>query len=67
MGWKSGRTISRDAAIDTLIKAKYRKLFERLTNDELENMLSEEGVGDDDDLDFYGYNLTVTDDGVDPR
>ena len=59
MGWKSTKDINRDKAIK-LIHKRLNDIDE-LSNDELSEILTAVGYGDNVDLKYLGCNFTVTD------
>ncbi len=59
MGWKSTVNITRDEAIDLIIKATIREELERLTNDQLDEKLEALGYGETLGMDYYGHNFIV--------
>jgi hypothetical protein len=61
MGWKSTIDISRDQAISVILSSQDRKKYETMTNNELEDMMSELGIGDDPQLPYHGHNFNITD------
>lgn len=59
MGWKSIKDISREEAIELILKAQNSIDFNSMSNGELENILYGYGYGDDINLPHYGYNFSV--------
>ena len=56
MGWKATKTISREKAIELIVKKALSA-----SDDELSNALEGLGYGDNPSLPYYGYNFTVED------
>lgn len=61
MGWKSTFELSRRAAIDAIQKAVDTTPYDKLSNEELENLMYELNIGDDTKFPYYGYNFRVVD------
>ena len=61
MGWKSTVTISRQEAIELILKRG--NSLNELTNDELSDRVGDL-YGDDPNLEYYGANFYVSDDGT---
>ena len=61
MGWKSTLTITREAAIDAILKSLDTKPYDKISNEELENMMYSLNIGDDIKKPYYGYNFNVVD------
>ena len=59
MGWKSRLDISRDEAIAAIRAAN--EPLEKLSNSELEELISNLNVDDDPHKPYCGYNVTVND------
>lgn len=57
MGWKSTKNISRHEAISLLVKR-----IPDMTDEDLGRALVAVGYGDNDDLEYYGFNFSVDDD-----
>jgi len=60
MSWKSTIDINRTEAI-RLILEKIETL-DKLSNNDLNNILFDFGYGDDVNLPYYGYNFNILDD-----
>jgi hypothetical protein len=57
MGWKSTLEITREEAIRLIQKRLL--ILDRLTNQELEDLVDELGYGEDSNLEYYGHNFNV--------
>ena len=60
MGWKSTIDITRDQAINAILRSMPNS-FEELSNAELEDMMYKLGIGDDLGKPYYGHNFNVVD------
>lgn len=61
MGWKSTIDITREEAISAILEAQHKKSLKELTNEELEQMMYNNGIGDTTGLPYYGHNFNVVD------
>ena len=61
MGWKSTIDITRNQAIRAIIECIEKKSYDKMSNEELEDMMYQLGIGDDTDKPYYGYNFNITD------
>jgi hypothetical protein len=60
MGWKSTIDITRDQAINAILRSMPNS-FEELSNAELKDMMYKLGIGDDLEKPYYGYNFNIVD------
>jgi hypothetical protein len=62
MGWKSTLEITRQDAINAILKSLEGKTpYDDMSNKELEMMMYERNIGDDLKLPYFGYNFTIKD------
>lgn len=61
MGWKSSITLTRREAIVAIVKSLDKTPYDEMTNEQLEEKMSELNIGDDMNLPYYGYNFCVVD------
>lgn len=61
MGWKSSIEITRKEAIIAIIKSQEETLYDQMSNEQLEEMMSRLDIGDDPNKPYYGYNFIITD------
>lgn len=61
MGWKSTIDITRSEAINAIIMSEDKSRFEEFSNEELKDRMYDLGIGDDENLPYYGYNFWIDD------
>jgi hypothetical protein len=61
MGWKSTIFLTRDQAIEAIIKSMNPIPFDEMSNDQLEDMMYGLNIGDDTNKPYYGYTFSVFD------
>jgi hypothetical protein len=61
MGWKSTINITRREAITAIMHAVDKTPYDDMTNEQLEDMMCELGIGNEIGLPYYGYNFDVSD------
>lgn len=61
MGWKSTIDITREEAIYAIISSLEKKPYDDMTNEELENLMYELGIGDDINKPYFGHNFNIYD------
>lgn len=59
MGWKSTLDLTRKQAIQAIIGALDKTPYDDMTNEELKRMMYELGIGDDENLPYYGHNFII--------
>ena len=59
MGWKSTIEITREEAIAAIINAMDRTPFDKMSDDELTDMMAGLGIGDNIDLPYCGHNFWI--------
>ncbi len=61
MSWKSTLDLTRKQALQAIMVALDKTPYDDMTNEELEGMMDELGIGDDENLPYYGYNFIIYD------
>lgn len=61
MGWKRTINISREDAINAIIDVITTTDFNRLTSEELKDIMYGLNIGDDTNLPYYGNNFNIID------
>jgi hypothetical protein len=59
MGWKSTIEITRKEAIQAIISSLDKTPYDEMTNEQLEDMMYQLGIGDDVDKPYYGHNFII--------
>ena len=59
MGWKSTIEITRKEAIQAIISSLDKTAYDEMSNEELEDIMYQMGIGDDIDKPYYGHNFTI--------
>lgn len=60
MGWKSTIEITREDAINAILETlKQKSVYHRMSNEELERVMYNLGIGDDIDKSYFGYNFEI--------
>jgi hypothetical protein len=61
MGWKSTVTITRKEAIQLIVNRLDESIYEKMSNEDLADMVESLGYGDEVGLAYYGANFLVED------
>lgn len=61
MGWKGTIKITRKEAIAAIMQAIDKTPYDEMTNEQLEDTMSQLNIGDDLELPYFGHNFWVVD------